>query len=122
MALPGNPRRRQKPGASAPTARQQRERTRMPDNGSVSDPAVRAVQITKDYGEGEAAVRALCTVSVDVAPGEFLAVMGPSGSGKSTLMHLLAGLDRPTDGEVFIAGKNVTTMKDKELTLLRRQS
>jgi putative ABC transport system ATP-binding protein len=47
--------------------------------------------------------------------------MGPSGSGKSTLMHLLAGLDRPTDGEVFIGGRNITTMKDKELTLLRRE-
>jgi putative ABC transport system ATP-binding protein len=94
----------------------------MHDNGaSADDPAVRAVQITKDYGEGEASVRALCTVSLDVAPGEFLAVMGPSGSGKSTLMHLLAGLDRPTDGEVFIAGRNITAMKDKELTLLRRQ-
>ena len=93
----------------------------MNDNGSVSDSAVRAAGITKDYGEGEAAVRALCTVSLDVAPGEFLAVMGPSGSGKSTLMHLLAGLDRPTEGEVFIAGQNITTMKDKELTMLRRQ-
>jgi putative ABC transport system ATP-binding protein len=93
----------------------------MHDNTSNGDAAVRATEITKDYGEGEAAVRALCTVSLDVAPGEFLAVMGPSGSGKSTLMHLLAGLDRPTAGEVFIAGKNVTTMKDKELTMLRRQ-
>jgi putative ABC transport system ATP-binding protein len=90
-------------------------------NGKASDPAVRALQITKDYGEGEAAVRALCTVSLDVAPGEFLAVMGPSGSGKSTLMHLLAGLDHPTDGEVFIGGQNITAMKDKELTMLRRQ-
>lgn len=91
------------------------------NSASVDDAAVRAVEITKDYGEGEAAVRALCTVSLNVAAGEFLAVMGPSGSGKSTLMHLLAGLDRPTDGEVFIAGRNVTKMKDKELTLLRRQ-
>src|SRR4051794_31786360 len=93
----------------------------MYDAGSASQPAVRAVEITKDYGEGEAAVRALCTVSLDVAPGEFLAVMGPSGSGKSTLMHLLAALDRPTSGEVFIGGQNVTTMKDKELTMLRRK-
>jgi putative ABC transport system ATP-binding protein len=91
------------------------------DTGSRFDPAVRAVQITKDYGEGEASVRALCTVSLDVAAGEFLAVMGPSGSGKSTLMHLLAGLDRPSEGDVFIGGENITTMKDKELTLLRRQ-
>src|SRR5215213_5286137 len=91
------------------------------DTGARFDPAVRALQITKDYGEGEAAVRALCTVSVDVAAGEFLAVMGPSGSGKSTLMHLLAGLDRPTDGEVFVGGENISTMKDKQLTLLRRE-
>src|SRR5947209_19378579 len=91
------------------------------DPGARFDPAVRAVQITKDYGEGEAAVRALCTVSLDVAAGEFLAVMGPSGSGKSTLMHLLAGLDHPTDGEVFISGQNITTMKDKQLTMLRRE-
>ena len=91
------------------------------DPGSRFDPAVRALEITKDYGEGEAAVRALCTVSIEVAASEFLAVMGPSGSGKSTLMHLLAGLDHPTDGEVFIGGRNITQMKDKELTLLRRQ-
>jgi putative ABC transport system ATP-binding protein len=87
----------------------------------VAGPAVRADEITKNYGEGEAAVRALCTVSMEVAYGEFVAVMGPSGSGKSTLMHLLAGLDRPSEGNVYIEGQNVTTMKDKELTLLRRQ-
>src|ERR1700751_1907850 len=84
-------------------------------------PAVSAVDITKTYGEGEASVRALCTVSMDVAYGEFVAVMGPSGSGKSTLMHLLAGLDKPSDGNVYIEGENVTTMKDKELTMLRRK-
>jgi putative ABC transport system ATP-binding protein len=88
-------------------------------NGSTA--AVSAVEITKVYGEGEASVRALCTVSLDVQPGEFLAVMGPSGSGKSTLMHLLAGLDRPSEGNVFIDGDNVTQMKDKELTMLRRK-
>src|SRR3954467_8362767 len=101
-----------------------KKRTRtvyMNSTDTTTKAAVSAVDISKTYGEGEAAVKALCTVSLDVAPGEFLAVMGPSGSGKSTLMHLLAGLDRPTDGEVFIAGQNVTTMKDKELTLLRRQ-
>src|SRR6478735_4648836 len=83
--------------------------------------AVRAEDITKTYGEGEAEVRALCTVSMEVGYGEFVAVMGPSGSGKSTLMHLLAGLDKPSEGDVYIEGDNVTTMKDKELTLLRRQ-
>src|SRR3954454_3303850 len=90
-------------------------------NGNGTTPAVSAVDITKFYGEGEASVRALCTVSMEVAAGEFVAVMGPSGSGKSTLMHLLAGLDKPTEGAVYIDGENVTTMKDKELTLLRRQ-
>jgi putative ABC transport system ATP-binding protein len=87
----------------------------------TTDAAVRADKITKLYGEGEASVRALCTVSLEVGRGEFVAVMGPSGSGKSTLMHLLAGLDKPTEGDVYIEGENVTTMKDKELTLLRRQ-
>src|SRR3954454_1720464 len=92
-----------------------------PLSNIVTDAAVRADNVTKTYGEGEAAVRALCTVSMDVAYGEFVAVMGPSGSGKSTLMHLLAGLDSPTEGNVYIEGENVTTMKDKELTMLRRQ-
>jgi putative ABC transport system ATP-binding protein len=87
----------------------------------VTGAAVRADNVTKTYGEGEAAVRALCTVSMEVAYGEFVAVMGPSGSGKSTLMHLLAGLDRPSEGNVYIEGENVTTMKDKELTMLRRK-
>src|SRR3954447_8229003 len=87
---------------------------------TTSGAAVRADNITKTYGEGEASVRALCTVNMEVAHGEFVAVMGPSGSGKSTLMHLLAGLDRPSEGSVYIEGDNVTEMKDKELTQLRR--
>ena len=95
----------------------QDERVPSADTGA----AVRAEQITKTYGEGEAEVRALCTVSMEVASGEFVAVMGPSGSGKSTLMHLLAGLDRPTDGNVYIEGENVTTMNDRSLTMLRRK-
>jgi putative ABC transport system ATP-binding protein len=86
-----------------------------------SSAAVSAVEASKTYGEGEAAVKALSTVSLDVAYGEFLAVMGPSGSGKSTLMHLLAGLDKPTGGSVYIEGKDLTKMKDKELTVMRRQ-
>src|SRR3954462_6476233 len=92
-----------------------------PLSNTATGVAVRADNVTKQYGEGEASVRALCTVSMDVDYGEFVAVMGPSGSGKSTLMHLLAGLDRPTEGNVYIEGENVTTMKDKELTMLRRQ-
>jgi putative ABC transport system ATP-binding protein len=93
----------------------------MQTNGNGNVAAVSAVDITKFYGDGEASVRALCTVSMDVAPGEFVAVMGPSGSGKSTLMHLLAGLDRPSEGNVYVDGENVTKMKDKELTMLRRE-
>src|SRR3954447_25803509 len=92
-----------------------------PLKATTTNAAVRAEGITKTYGEGEAAVRALCTVSMEVGYGEFVAVMGPSGSGKSTLMHLLAGLDRPSEGNVYIEGANVTAMKDKELTMLRRQ-
>jgi putative ABC transport system ATP-binding protein len=83
--------------------------------------AVSAVGLCKTYGEGDAAVQALCGVSLDVARGEYLAVMGPSGSGKSTLMHLLAGLDKATEGEVYIEGDAVSKMKDKELTVLRRE-
>src|SRR6476469_4159382 len=99
------------------------KRTRMYMNSTdtTTGTAVSAVDISKTYGEGEASVRALCTVSLDVGYGEFLAVMGPSGSGKSTLMHLLAGLDTPSEGNVYIEGANVTAMKDKELTMLRRK-
>lgn len=81
---------------------------------------VEAKDITRRYGEGDAAVDALRGVSVGFEPGTFTAVMGPSGSGKSTLMHILAGLDRPTSGTVTIAGTDITTLKDKALTLLRR--
>ncbi len=102
-------------------ARHMKKRTHVYMASTGTNAAVSAVEVSKNYGEGEAEVRALCTVSLDVAQGEFLAVMGPSGSGKSTLMHLLAGLDRPSEGNVYIEGENVTTMKDKELTMLRRQ-
>ena len=81
---------------------------------------VSARDVTRRYGEGDAVVDALRGVSVDIPEGQFTAVMGPSGSGKSTLMHILAGLDRPTSGTVFIAGSDITSMGDQELTLLRR--
>jgi putative ABC transport system ATP-binding protein len=77
-------------------------------------------EITRRYGEGEAAVDALRGVSIDVRAGELVAVMGPSGSGKSTLMHILAGLDRPTGGEVSIDGTEISRIGDTELTKLRR--
>ncbi len=86
-------------------------------NGSV----VSGSDITRRYGAGDTAVDALKGVSLEVPAGELTAVMGPSGSGKSTLMHILAGLDEPTSGEVEIAGKRLNGMSDKELTLLRRR-
>ena len=83
--------------------------------------AVSADDVTRRYGEGEAAVDALRGVWLDVPAGQFTAIMGPSGSGKSTLMHLLAGLDRPTAGTVHVGSQDITTMSDKALTKLRRQ-
>ena len=82
---------------------------------------VSAREVARRYGKGDTAVDALRGVSLDVAVGELVAVMGPSGSGKSTLMHILAGLDKPTDGTVTIAGEEITDMYDRQLTLLRRK-
>jgi putative ABC transport system ATP-binding protein len=83
--------------------------------------AVSAYNLTRRYGDGDSAVEAVSGVSLEVPTGQFTAIMGPSGSGKSTLMHLLAGLDRPTEGTVEIAGEDITEMGDKQLTLLRRK-
>ena len=88
----------------------------MTANGAV----VVARDVTRRYGQGDTAVDALRGVSVAIPKGQFTAVMGPSGSGKSTLMHILAGLDRPTEGSVTIEGSEITTMGDQQLTLLRR--
>ena len=84
-------------------------------------PAVSAQDLTRQYGEGETAVHALRGVSLDVPKGQLTAVMGPSGSGKSTLMHILAGLDQPTSGEVEIAGTSIGQLNDTQLTKLRRE-
>ena len=83
--------------------------------------AVTASALTRTYGDGDSAVHALRGVSLDLPAGAFTAVMGPSGSGKSTLMHLLAGLDTPSSGTVSVAGMDITNMKDRELTRLRRK-
>jgi putative ABC transport system ATP-binding protein len=82
---------------------------------------VRASDVTRRYGEGDTAVDALGGVSLDITSGKLTAIMGPSGSGKSTLMHILAGLDRPTAGEVSIAGVDITNLDDSALTMLRRE-
>jgi putative ABC transport system ATP-binding protein len=82
---------------------------------------VAARGVTRRYGEGDTAVDALRGVDLDIDRGKLTAVMGPSGSGKSTLMHILAGLDKPTSGDVTIDGTNITTLNDADLTRLRRK-
>ncbi|MFI8189516.1 ABC transporter ATP-binding protein [Streptomyces sp. NPDC085946] len=82
--------------------------------------AARARALTKAYGSGETAVLALDSVDVDIARGRFTAVMGPSGSGKSTLMHCLAGLDTVSSGQAWIGDTEITGLRERELTRLRR--
>lgn len=82
---------------------------------------LRAESICKTYGSGETAVHALKNVSFSVSRGEFVAIVGESGSGKSTLLNMLGALDTPTSGSVFIDGKNTFAMKEKDLTIFRRQ-
>jgi putative ABC transport system ATP-binding protein len=83
--------------------------------------AAHVVDLTKVYGKGDAEVRALDGVTLDLLAGEFTAVMGPSGSGKSTLMHCCAALDVPTSGQVFIGDTEIGNLSDKKLTHLRRE-
>jgi putative ABC transport system ATP-binding protein len=83
--------------------------------------AVSGAGLTRQYGKGESAVHALRGVDIEIPRGQFAAVMGPSGSGKSTLMHILAGLDEPTEGRAWIGGDEITAMDDDELTVLRRR-
>jgi len=82
--------------------------------------AARAIELTKVFGEGPAAVQALRSVSVDFTAARFTAIMGASGSGKSTLLHCMAGLDSPTSGRVMIGNVDLTTLKERQLTQLRR--
>ena len=81
-------------------------------NFAVTKPIIRVENVTKIYGSGETAVRALDELSVEVQTGEFIAVMGPSGCGKSTLLNLLGALDQPTDGRVWVAGDDLSKLKD----------
>ena len=83
--------------------------------------AVRTLNATKVYGEGDTAVRALDNVTVDIPAGRWTAIMGPSGSGKSTLMHCMAGLDSLTSGHVYLGDVELSSLSDKKLTRLRRQ-
>src|SRR5262245_54140740 len=88
---------------------------------NVADTAVlRARGVRKEYGKGEGLVRAVDGVNLEVDPGETVAVMGPSGCGKSTLLHLLGGLDRPSGGEVSLAGRRLDQMGEKALARMRR--
>lgn len=77
--------------------------------------------LTKTYGEGETATVALNDVSLSVAEGEFVAIVGSSGSGKSTLLHLIGGVDRPTSGRVMVNGIDVYSRSDEELAVFRRR-
>ncbi len=90
----------------------------MPD----AAPIIAIHNLTKDYRVGDVDVHALRGVDLDVAPGEFLSIIGPSGSGKSTLFHIIGGLTPPTSGSLFIAGKDLLNMSDADRTTLRKTS
>lgn len=101
---------------SAPAAAPTQEHTTAPS----ADPAIRAIRLVKTYGDGDARVRPLDGLTLDITTGSFTAIMGPSGSGKSTLLNMLAGLDTPDSGDVVLAGTPITGLKDSQLTALRR--
>ena len=82
---------------------------------------VRLYQVSKQYTQGKEQVAALDKVSLEVKAGEFIAIMGASGSGKSTLLNLVAGLDKPSHGDIFLNGRAISGWMDNQLTLFRRQ-
>ena len=83
--------------------------------------ALAAESVVREFGDGDNAVRAVDGVTVSIAPGEFVALVGRSGSGKTTLLNLLAGLDRPSDGRVWFEGRELSDLSEKELVGLRRE-
>ncbi len=96
--------------------------TAFPTPPAPTNTAARAVHASKIYGKGETAVSALDDVTIEFAKGRFTAIMGPSGSGKSTLMHCVAGLDTLTSGQVFIGDTDLSSLSEKQLTILRRDT
>jgi ABC-type lipoprotein export system ATPase subunit len=99
------------------------DRAKEPGMNTAGDASMlRARGLRREYGRDAALVRAVDGVDLDAAPGETLAVMGPSGCGKSTLLHLLGGLERPTGGEIWLAGRRVDQMGERALARLRREA
>lgn len=93
-------------------------------DNEVEDEVMSLIEVkglSKVYGSGEAEVKALKNINLNIEQGEFVAIVGPSGSGKSTLLHLLGGVDKPSDGEVIIKGKSIYKLREKELSILRRR-
>ena len=91
------------------------------DSMTEATTALAAQSVVREFGDGESAVRAVNDVSVSIAPGEFVALVGRSGSGKTTLLNLLAGLDRPSYGQVWFEGRDLSTLSERELVGLRRE-
>ena len=83
--------------------------------------ALAAESVVREFGDGESAVRAVDGITVSIAPGEFVALVGRSGSGKTTLLNLLAGLDRPSEGKVWFEGRELSSLPEKDLVALRRE-
>ena len=88
----------------------------------MKNPIVVVKDVTKEYTMGEIKVKASNNMSFEILEGEFVVVLGPSGSGKSTVLNMIGGMDRPTYGEVFVEGKNITKYSDNELTMYRRKN
>src|SRR5438270_1540077 len=121
MATPAASRQsRRAPTKRAPTKKATTKKASAKKAAAASPPAARAEDAVKIYGSGPTAVHALDGVTVEFPSGRYTAIMGPSGSGKSTLMHCVAGLDTLSSGKVFIGEVDLSTLSDKDLTLLRR--